>query len=43
MTDKQIKKYLAEARRKGQWIACFYWELKLEKALDNQLLIKKDE
>lgn len=28
-----IKKNLAEARRKGWWIACFYWERKLEQSL----------
>ena len=30
MTIKQIKKNLEEARSKGWWIACFYWERKLE-------------
>ena len=31
MTIKTIKKNLAEARHKGWWIACFYWERQLEK------------
>ncbi len=31
MDKEQIKKNLQEARRKGWWIACFYWERKLEK------------
>ena len=26
----KIKKYLKEARSKGWWIECFYWERKLE-------------
>ena len=31
MTSKEkIKEYLKEARAKGWWIACFYWERKLE-------------
>jgi len=31
MKEEEIKKYLQEARRKGWWIACLYWENKLEK------------
>ncbi len=31
MTKQQIKKLIKEAREKGWWIACFYWERKLEK------------
>jgi len=31
MKIETIKKNLEEARRKGWWMACFYWELKLEK------------
>lgn len=31
MTIKQIKINLKEAREKGWWIACFYWEIQLEK------------
>ena len=43
MTKKQIKKYLKEARSKGWWIACLYWENKLNQSnmntiLDNQQL-----
>jgi hypothetical protein len=34
ITIKQIKEHLKEAREKGWWIACFYWELKLEELLD---------
>jgi len=30
MTKEQIKKNLVEARHNGWWIACFYWERKLE-------------
>lgn len=30
MTIKTIKKNLKEAREKGWWIACLYWERKLE-------------
>ena len=33
-TVKQIKKNLMEARRKGWWIACFYWEIKLDNLLE---------
>jgi hypothetical protein len=32
---KQIRKKIKEARSKGWWIACFYWENKLEKELAN--------
>ena len=35
MEIETIKKYLAEARNKGWWIACFYWERKLEEASQN--------
>ena len=28
--EEKIKKELMRARRKGWWIACFYWERKLE-------------
>jgi hypothetical protein len=31
MSIKQIKSNLKEAREKGWWIACFYWERQLEK------------
>ena len=27
---EKIKEHLKEARSKGWWIACFYWERKLE-------------
>jgi hypothetical protein len=30
MKKEIIKKNLKEAREKGWWIACFYWEHKLE-------------
>lgn len=33
MTIKQIKTHLQEARSKGWWIACFYWERKLAQIL----------
>ena len=32
MEKVEIKKRLKEARRKGWWIACFYWERKLDKS-----------
>ena len=35
MKIEKIKKNLAEARRKGWWIACFYWERQLEKLKSN--------
>ena len=35
---KQVKENLAEARSKGWWIACFYWERKLEQVKDNLLV-----
>ena len=30
MTIREIKNNLAKARAKGWWIACLYWERKLE-------------
>jgi lipocalin len=36
MKRQQIKKYLKEARNKGWWIACFYWERKLEQLEQNK-------
>ena len=30
MNKEKILKNLKEARRKGWWIACIYWEQKLE-------------
>ncbi len=38
---KKIKNNLQEARRKGWWIACFYWEKQLEK-LDKGIDWSKD-
>jgi len=31
MLEKHIKQNLKEARENGWWIACFYWERKLDK------------
>jgi len=34
MKREYIEKNLLEARRKGWWLACFYWEIKLEEQND---------
>ena len=36
MKEEQIKNNLKEAREKGWWIACFYWEKQLEKLGNEQ-------
>lgn len=33
MNEAEIRLSLALARRRGWWIACFYWERKLEELL----------
>ena len=34
MTKEIIEKNLKDAREKGWWIACFYWELQLENLIN---------
>lgn len=34
MSEEEVKKNLKEAREKGWWVACFYWERKLEEFVD---------